>query len=208
LPHHTPADEPSAVEDVGFNGPETSIPVVGVSNVSLTDDANGVIICPHGYSVRLRFNIPLAQAQGALTRCGWSQEPSPTTWKVYGTNGRQRYVLKGTAWLTHRAPNNKRLPLARMNREWRTKLYALAVELTRDGIFIDLQGVREQDIARFMRDVLGLADADFTIQYFRAAERYVAVLSQEARRLAASDLLTRCDRESDRSRPLDGLVRA
>ncbi|MFO0671416.1 MAG: hypothetical protein U0235_17590 [Polyangiaceae bacterium] len=145
----------------------------------------GVLIYTHACSVRVRFKVALSTVLGALPRCGWSEDPAPSIWKASKPGAAlQRYVLRGSKWLDERPPSNRKLPLTELNREWRTRLYSLAIERKGDTFHVDLQVVRHGDIRRFMEEVLGLNSADWEIAYYRAVERYTTVSPHVALRLA------------------------
>ncbi len=104
-------------------GPSRPKPVTasGVEGRTITDgiDPGKVVIYPHGYSVRIKVHLDKADAEVALGRCGWSPTASAKVWKTYTPRGgKRRWVMRGSAWLTQRAPSNFRLPMAQVNRSW------------------------------------------------------------------------------------------
>ncbi len=135
----------------------------------------GVVIYPHGFSVRVRLLADKLAACAALDALGW-KPGGGAGWKTYvPKSGRPRSILGGSAWLTHTAPRNLRLPLARLNRRCKTVLYALAVDELPEHLEMDLVGVRSGDIARLFEEVLGLGPADYAAVHYRQAERYVVL---------------------------------
>ncbi|MEZ4475612.1 MAG: hypothetical protein R3F60_33410, partial [bacterium] len=128
----------------------------GVEDRTISDgtEPGKVVIYPHGYSVRIKIHLDKAAAEEALGRCGWSPSVTEKVWKKYTPRGgKKRWVLRGSAWLTQRAPSNLGLPMAQANRRWRTRIYSLGVEEDGDGYAVDLQGVRYRDIDRLMGEV-------------------------------------------------------
>ena len=144
----------------------------------------GVVIYPHGFSVRVRLLTDKPAACAALDALGW-KPGGGAGWKTYvPKSGRPRSILGGSAWLTHTAPRNLRLPLARLNRRHKTVLYALAVDELPEHLEMDLVGVRSGDIARLFEEVLGLGPTDYAAVHYRQAERYVVLDPPDAHRLA------------------------
>ena len=173
---------------LGFDPAKATLTSSGVEDRTITDgiDPGKVVIYPHGYSVRIKVHLDKADAELALGRCGWSASASDKVWKKYTPRGgNKRWVLRGSAWLTQRAPSNLGLPMARANKTWRTRIYSLGIEeCGSDGYSVDLQGVRYRDIDRFMRDVLQIADTEYEVDYYRKAERYLVLSPHDAHRLA------------------------
>lgn len=157
----------------------------GLSDLTATDPTEGrVAIYNHGYSVRLRLLVAAEAAEAALERCGWSWQPA-ARWRLSTPKNRVRWVMKGSTWLTGRAPKNKRLALAKKNADWKTRIYTLAVETSsKEGFCIDLEGVRVGDIVRFVTDVLELDHGQVELCYFRKLERYLVLTPADAHRLA------------------------
>ena len=146
------------------------------------DAASQVVLAtyPHGFSVRVALLLPKPDAVHHLNRCGWSEVGS-TGW----VRTKQRQHLRGTAWLTQRRPRNRKLPLTKANELWKTALYGLAIEEGADRYFVDLAGVRTDDIDTFFQKILEVGPADYQVAYYRAAERYFVLAPIEAMRLAA-----------------------
>jgi hypothetical protein len=159
----------------------------GVEDHTITDgiDPGKVVIYPHGYSVRIKVHLDKVAAESAFRRCGWSPSASDKVWKTYTPRGgNKRWVLRGSAWLTQRAPSNLGLPMAKANKAWRTRIYSLGLEECGTGYAVDLQGVRYRDIDRFMKDVLQVAVDNYEVDYYRKAERYLVLSPHDAHRVA------------------------
>ncbi len=169
-------------------GPPEGDPAASVvEGRTLTDGISSgkVVVYPHGYSVRIKVHLDGAGAEKALVRCGWSTTVSEKVWTRYRPRGgRQRWVMRGSAWLTQRAPANLKLPMARANREWRTRIYSLGIEESGGGYAVDLQGVRHRDIDRFMQEVLLIPMDEYEVEYYRKAERYLVLSPHDAYRVA------------------------
>ncbi len=144
---------------------------------------NDFPVYQHGFSVRVKLLLDPVDAAKALAKCGWQSDGKQGGW-IRDSETRQH--IRGTAWLTGRAPRNQRLPLAKKNKEWQTKLYGLGVDHGPDGSYLDLSGVRIGDIDRFCRSALQLHPEQLSVDYFRAAEWYVCLAPAEANRLADS----------------------
>jgi hypothetical protein len=187
MPRSTPAVEAHVYEndDVGLEVEEACF--TSASNACVTGPRlPGVLIYPHGFSGRVTILLRGPEAAFALTGCGWSESPSKRVWKFSTLkNGVERWTLRGSAWLTGRAPSNGKLPFAGRNKLWNTRLYSLAIERKGDAFTVDLQGVRFQDIRKFFSEVLGLDEAHYQIDYYRRAERFLVLMPFEAMRLAA-----------------------
>lgn len=181
----TPADEAHNYEndDLGLDVERACF--TSTSDACVTGPRlPGVLIYPHGYSVRVLISLLGPEVVCALARCGWSESPS-RLWKFSKLkDGTERWTLRGSAWLTGRAPANKKLPIARRNADWNTRFYSLNIERKGDAFTVDLQGVRYHDIRRFFIEVLGLNEAQYDIEYFRRAERFMVLLPFDALRLA------------------------
>lgn len=142
-------------------------------------------IYPHGFDVRLRLVVPDERATEALGRCGWSPSADARQWTALRRkNGTRSWTMRGSAWLTGRAPKNKLLPLARANKLWKTRLYGIAVEQSAAGFCLDVKGVRFGDVARFIGDVLGLSSGEIAIAHLRQAESYIVLGPGDASRVA------------------------
>lgn len=155
---------------------------------SYADGHDGRIwIYPHGYDLRLRLLVDRPQASVVLARCGWSAQADPKVWiSRTSPNGTVYYGLRGGLSLGQRPPSNRKLPLAMQNRGWRTRLYAVSVEMTERDIFLDLKGTRLGDVRLFAEGVLGLGPGDYELAYVRILERYLVLSPPEAMRLAAA----------------------
>lgn len=176
--------DPVGLDDDLTDGTPRS-PGPGARTITDSVPDGQVIIYPHGYSVRVTLAMPIEDAIDVLARCGWSESPDPRAWIIYGSkNGIRRCVMRGSAWLTGRAPSNRSLPMARKNAAWRTRIYSLAIDLNDDQVHVDIQGVRYRDVERFMEDVLLLGCHEYTVDYYRSAERYVVLRPHDAHRLA------------------------
>jgi hypothetical protein len=95
-----------------------------------------------------------------------------------------RYILRGSTWLTGRLPKNPRLPFADLNKKWRTHLYSLSFEIKGHEVYVDLAGVRHDDIRQIMQVVLGLDRKDYEVMYYRTLERFMVLLPHQAHKLA------------------------
>jgi hypothetical protein len=187
MPFNTPTNESliDRFEDDVSVGIDSSPPPSILRGHSATDDISGVLVYTHGCSVRVEINLEAANAIDALTRCGWNEVASPSIWKSSNpAPGTTRFVMRGSKWLDERAPGNAKLALVGRNREWKTRIYSLAVERKNDAFHVDLQVVRYADIRKFMEEVLGLAANDYEIAYFRTVERFIVLPPHEAFRLA------------------------
>lgn len=159
----------------------------GVEDRTITDgtERGEVVIYPHGYSVRIKVHLDKAAAEEALARCGWSLTVTGSAWRKYTPRGgKKRWVMRGSAWLTQRAPANLRLPMAQANRTWRTRIYSLGIEEDDGGYAVDLQGVRYRDIDRFMGEVLQVPEDKYEMDYYRKAERYLVLSPHDAHHVA------------------------
>jgi hypothetical protein len=159
VPHSTPGapalndDNDNDDDDVGL-GPEPCPPADRpLSDYSATDSPPGVLVYTHGCSMRIRLKLPVAEGLDAVARCGWSENAPPTVWKPSKPNARtRRYVLRGSKWLDERPPTNGRLPLARMNPRWKTRLYSVAIEVQPGAVYLDLQVIRHDDVRKLISD--------------------------------------------------------
>jgi hypothetical protein len=138
------------------------------------------LIYSHGFSLRLRLLLAKPVAAEHLAKCGWSPAGSSGWVQV-----KRRQHLRGTAWLTQRRPRNRKLPLTKANEQWKTALYGVAVEEGVDYYYVDLSGVRTDDVDTFFRKVLEVGTSDYEVAYYRAAERYFVLDPIQAMRLAA-----------------------
>ncbi len=139
---------------------------------------------PHGFSVRHRLLLPKDAAVTALAPLGW-QPDEPRGWITYTPKaGRPRHVIRGSAWLVHTAPKDKRYALTRFNTAHKTRLYGIAIEEMKDHYEIDLLGVRIADVQTIFETVLGLTADQYEHLYYRQAERYVVLDPHDAHRLA------------------------
>ncbi len=187
MPFNTPTNE-SFIDpfenDVSL-GPDSSPPPSNLGGHSATDDISGVLVYAHGCSVRVKINLEATSAVQALTRCGWNEVASPSIWKSSTPAPMTlRSVMRGSKWLEERAPGNAKLALVGRNREWKTRIYSLAIERKNDAFHVDLQVVRYGDIRKFMEEILGLYGSDYEIVYFRTVERFIVLPPHEAFRLA------------------------
>ena len=132
----------------------------------------------HGYSVRVMLALPKADALAALAKVGFPGT-NPKNWA-----GKVIRTMRGTAWLTGRAPRNPNLPLSKFNKAHGTNLYGVAVQELPNGYALDLSGVRVNDIDKVCQAVMGLAPDAYKVDYYRKAESYVALAPQEAYQLA------------------------
>ncbi len=138
-------------------------------------------IYSHGFSLRVRLTCRTEIAEEALLRLGWSSTSGD--WVVSQVKEACRWSLRGITFLTQRKPRNERLPLARRNKEWKTRLYSLQIERRADSFFIDLHGVRRSDVERLLEHIMLLGPQDYVVHYYRAAERYFVLAPHEAFRL-------------------------
>ena len=156
---------------------------------TITDPASSgdVVIYPHGFSVRISIGLDKASTAQALARCGWHPAVDPKTWVTYTPRGgHRRWVLRGSAWLTQRAPRNPALPLATCNRAWKTRLYSIAVEEDGTSYALNLQGVRHLDVRRLVEEVLNIPAGQYHADYYGKAERYVVLHAVDAQKVAPS----------------------
>lgn len=147
----------------------------------------GVVIYGHGYAVRVRLLGVVGELLERLGRLSWRREGHPQ-WRTMA-GGRQ--VLRGSAWLTHRAPGSRRRgkartksPLVTLNEAYKMRLYSLGLDIRDEGVFIEVQGVRQDDTRRLLGEVLGLGTNEWTVEHFTTAERYIVLLPSDAVRLA------------------------
>lgn len=170
--------------DLGLGPDWADHAVLNLASYSTTDDVPGVLVYTHGCSVRVKLRLPVEEALAALARCGWVAHASPETWKEFSPRPDvQRYVVRGSTWLTGRTPKNRKLPLARLNEGWKTRIYTLAFEVKNDAVHLDLQVVRFDDLRRFTEGVLGLKPSQYKIAYYRAVERFIVLAPHEAQQL-------------------------
>lgn len=149
--------------------------------------AGALTIYSHGYSIRLRLLLPRQDAEARLAACGWSSPQAGSKWISTDLGrGDVRDVLRGCVWLTGRAPRNSTLPLAQSNKAWKTRLYGLAVERRSDTYYLDLAGVRIDDIERLLVTVMGIVPWEYEVVHYRQMERYVVLAPHEAQRLATA----------------------
>lgn len=138
------------------------------------------LINSHGYSLRVRL-LSGELAERGLARLGWT--PNSTEWTRSTPKGAERWSLRGTTFLSQRRPRNERLPLARRNKEWKTQLYSVQIERRNGQVDLDLHGVRRTDVERLLEVIMQLSPDDYTVQHYRAAERYFVLPPHEAYRL-------------------------
>lgn len=143
-------------------------------------------IYSHGFHVRLRLCLPKQEALERLRGIGYASVPN-RAWKACGTD---TLALKGSTRLTNRAPlarrGESRSVLQERNRKWRTRLYSVAVDERDVAVFLELQGVRQEDIGRFCEGVLALGKVEYELAYYRRLERYVVLSPPDAHRLASA----------------------
>jgi hypothetical protein len=152
-----------------------------LANVGLEPTASGEpLISSHGYSLRLRL-LNGTLAEQALARLGWA--PTSGEWTKSIVKGAERWSLRGTTFLSQRRPRNWRLPLSRYNKVWKTQLYSVQIERRNGQVYLDLHGVRRADVERLLEFIMQLGAADYTVQHYRAAERYFVLPPHEAYRL-------------------------
>ena len=135
-------------------------------------------IYSHGYSVRFR----IAESARQTAKCALQQMlhlGDGRRWKARG----ERVCFGGSGWLTGRRPSEKTC-IGKFNRKYRTVLYNLAVVERDDGLYLDMQGVREQDRTVLLETILGLDAAAYSVAYFRRLEKYVVLSQPEAERFA------------------------
>jgi hypothetical protein len=158
----------------------------GIDNLTLTDGhiPGSAPIYPHGFCARAIIEQDKPTAEEHLRRCGWEPGGNPR-WKVYAPqNGNRRSVMRGSAWLSHKKPTNKKLPMSRANKTWKTNLYTVGIDEGATHYAVDLEGVRYRDISRFMEQVLDLTPNEYRIEYYRRAERYIVLTPSDAERMA------------------------
>lgn len=144
---------------------------------------DGCQIYSHGYSVRVRIGLARDAALERLRRIDFpTGDACSRAWRRCNQTA---HAIKGSKWLSERRPRGKSV-LARRNCEWGTQLYTVAVDAGADAVFLDLAGVRRRDIGRFCERVLGLAEDEYQIAYYRRMERYVVLSPPDAHRLAAN----------------------
>ena len=119
-----------------------------------------VAIYPHGYALRVKLNMERQEALERLSELGWSPDRPSRRW-IYSTSktrGRV-WVMRGSVWLTERAPRNRRLPLKRFNDEHRTRFHNLAIVDRAEGLYLDLQGTRIGDVERLLEGCIEIGRA-------------------------------------------------
>jgi hypothetical protein len=145
---------------------------------------NGVLVYGHGYGVWLKLLGDAGRNSEVLERLGWSQ----TGGKDWCQARSGRLVLRGSAWITHTAPGvgrkSKNSPTASFNRKNGTKLYGLGIDRAPGALHLELKGVRHSDINKVCRDVLGLDEAEWCIEHYLTAERYIVLTPADARKVA------------------------
>jgi hypothetical protein len=176
-------DEMEDVEHVGFDDfdDEPFQQPLTSGELTRTDKSpEGVVIYPHAYSVRFKVTLEESELLPKLAEVG-----VPTDWKnsILKT-GKGRSQMRGSAWLTHRAPRGQKSALARLNQELKTRLYALSFEEGESCWYVDMAGVRWEDTTKLLEGVLELSKHEYSLAYYRAAERYIVLSPPEAQRLA------------------------
>lgn len=140
---------------------------------------------PHGYSVRVRLKISRDEAVAALGALEWSPAARTSRWTPSTLKGNvRRWTLRGSTFVTQRKPTNGKLAMARFNSTWKTVLYSIQIELHPGDVFLDLHGVRHDDIESVLQRTMKLQPQDYEIAYYRALERYFVLDPPEAHRLA------------------------
>jgi len=161
---------------------------VGFDIIDEPDSGDVSDDCPaysHGYSLRVELLCSAETAGAALGRLGWA--PDSADWIASQPKGAERWSIRGLTFVTQRAPRNKRLPLARRNKEWRTRLYSLQIDRRPGGaVFLDLHGVRRGDVERLLERIMQLGPSEYAIRYYRAAERFFVLPAYEALRLGVA----------------------
>jgi len=140
-------------------------------------------IYSHGYSLRVMFTSS-EKALRALELAGWSSISA--SWIRSTPKGCERWVIRGSTFLTQRRPRNGSLPLMKLNKKWKTRFYSVQVERRDDGYRLDLHGVRRADVERLIEGIMLLSKADYVIEHYRAAERFFALPAHEAMALGAA----------------------
>lgn len=182
MPFNTPDDECHLGAD-DDDGPVRQDPAAWTYS---DGPVPGVVIYGHGYAVRVRLPGVVADLIEPLGRISWRREGHPH-WRMMA-GGRQ--VLRGSAWLTHRAPGSRRRgkahprsPLVALNEQHKMKLYSVGIDIREGAVFVEVQGVRQTDIRRLLGEVLGLAN-EWAVEHYTTAERYVVLSPADAARLA------------------------
>jgi hypothetical protein len=139
----------------------------------------------HGYALRVRLHGTSREATlTALRSIEW--EADSTDWRRAQLKHCQRWIVRGSTFITHRKPRNKRLPMAQFNGMWKTHLYSLVVEDDGGKIALTFHGVRRQDVETVLQGKMGLGGDDYTIEHYTALERYFVLAPHEALRLGAA----------------------
>jgi hypothetical protein len=135
LPSDVSAEKPSA-EDFGAGdslGVQDGSTVDALLNDVSADepladdfDAAGPFYS-HGYALRVRLHAASREATlTALRSIEW--EADSTDWRRAQLKYCQRWIVRGSTFITHRKPRSKSLPMAHFNGMWKTHLYSLVVE--------------------------------------------------------------------------------
>src|SRR5688572_1885052 len=97
-------------------------------------------IYSHGYALRVVLARRREAALEALARIGWSSKS--WKWQYARLKHGERWIVRGSTYVTHRKPRNKGLAMAQLNADWKTNLYSLVIEDDGEAIAIIFHGVR------------------------------------------------------------------
>ncbi len=149
--------------------------------IDKTPNDPGFEVHSHAWSARVRIRLPVAEAAAVLKKLWWHEGHSG--WRRSSPMGGTRWEIKAAVWSTSRKPSQDS-GLGRRNNEWGTKIYNLTIQLGKDGYYLDIGGVRRSDLDRVMTVVLGLADGQWEVVYWRLLERYVVLTTADAFKLS------------------------
>jgi hypothetical protein len=76
--------------------------------------------------------------------------------------------------------------MTKFNSAWKVCLYSLQVELHPEATYLDIHGVRHDDIQRVLEGSMKLRKDQYEIAYYRALERFFVIEPHEAHRLAVA----------------------
>jgi hypothetical protein len=135
-------------------------------------------IYSHGYSLRLKLVASPQAIEEGLATIGFDR---PGRWIRAKTKHAERWIMRGSTFLSGRPPTLGKA-IGKLNQAQRTRLYSLQVERTAKAAYLDVHGVRLDDIDK-LAAAMGLGPAQYSVLHYRRLERYVVLAPHEAKRL-------------------------